>query len=134
MSACWLQLFQALADERETAARRGPSRAIDLLTAFDQASACFRSGSPVFCDRLFQRRIAQLRLALRSNRRATCGMRDVDAAGLHLGPPPQPLERLDQRRKAVDPAALRVQIHELGRLAGVLAHALQAVVVDDVRE
>ena len=58
---------------------------------------------------------------------------NFDAAGLHLGPLSEPFERFDQGRKAVDAAALRVQVDELGRFAGVLADALQIVTIDRVR-
>ena len=50
------------------------------------------------------------------------------------GSAPQPIELLDEGRKAVGPAAFRVQIDELGRFAGKFADALQAVVVDEIRD
>ena len=83
-------------------------------------------------DRFFQRRIAELRFP-RHPVDQPFGRGDVDAAGLHFRPAPQPIELLDERRKAIRPAALRIQIDELGRLARILAHALQLVVIDEVR-
>ena len=85
-----------------------------------------------FADCLLQCRIAELRFAghpidepLR--------LGHIHTAGLHFGPATQPVELLDERRKAIRPAAFRIQIHELGRFASHLAHALQAVVIDEVR-
>ena len=62
------------------------------------------------------------------------GLRDLDfhAAGEHLRPGGGPLQFLDQGRKAVDPPALRVQVDEVARLAGVLAHAGQPEILDHV--
>ena len=79
----------------------------------------------------FQRRIAQLRLPLHPIEQRW-GNIDLDAPRLDLGTLVGPLQRLDQRRKTVDPPALRIQVDELGGLAGVLAHALQAPIVDRV--
>ena len=107
--------------------------AIALLTACDQASACFRSASPVSATAFSSAGLPSFgSRATQSTSPLGCG--DVDAAGLHFRPAPQPVELLDERRKAIDPAALRVQVDELGRLAGVLAHALQLVVVDEIRD
>ena len=107
--------------------------AIALLTASDQASACFRSASPVSATAFSSAGLPSFdSRAIQSI--SPCGFGDVDAAGLHFRPAAQPVELLDQRRKAVRPAALRIQVDELGRLAGILAHALQLVVIDEVRD
>jgi hypothetical protein len=45
----------------------------------------------------------------------------------------QPFHRFHQRGKTIDPPALGIQIHEFRRLAGVLAHALQVPMIDNVR-
>ena len=82
--------------------------------------------------RLFQCRVAQLRLTLDPVEQAL-GDLDLDASGLYLGTFPEPLERLDQCRKAVDPSALGVKVDELRGLAGVLAHTLEIPAIDRVR-
>ena len=58
---------------------------IASLTAFDQASVCFSSGSPVVRDRLLQGRIAQLRLPLDPVAQRLRNL-DLHAAGPHLRP------------------------------------------------
>ena len=125
------QLFQALADEGNGGTPRTISPIVSL-TAFDQASACFRSGSPVALTAASSAGLAsfvsrfdpvdQRLRESRSRRRGPCTSgrsRSHSSASIRAG-------------KRLMPAALRIQIDELGRLAGVLADALQLVVVDDV--
>ena len=70
------------------------------------AASCVRSGSPVSSTAFSSAGLPSFVSSLHPLDAAPGGMSIFDAAGLHLRPLLQPLERLDQRRKAIDAAAL----------------------------
>jgi len=78
-------------------------------------------------------RLVRQRLARSNELPDLVPLRDLRVAGLHLGPLLQQVKDLDQGGPPVGAAPLRVQVHELARLAGVLADGLQPPVLDDVR-
>jgi len=58
--------------------------------------------------------------------------RDVNATRLHFGSLTQEVEDHYQRGPPIDAAPLRVEVHKLRSLSGVLGDCLEAPVVDDV--
>ena len=85
-----------------------------------------------FLDVFGQRDVPQLRFGVHP---VDQNLRNLDrnAAARDFRTFVQEAEHLDQRRKAVDSARLRVKVDELRRLASVLANALQAPMLDDIR-
>ena len=104
---------------------------IDWLIAFDQRSVRSRPGSPLSATAFSKAGLPSF-VSRRIQSSSDWGMSICTPRREDLRPPLQPFQRLDQRGKAVDPPALRVEVDELGGLAGVFAHALQVPVVDRV--
>ena len=127
-----LQFLQRIRDFREG---RNPfaDNAVDRFVHRDRPSERFlHQRIARFLDVFGQRDVPQLRFG---GDPVDQNLRNLDrnAAARDFRTLVQETEHLDQRRKAVDSARLRVKVDELRRLASVLADALQPPMLDNIR-